>query len=266
MPSDARSASSAPRPRAGRPTNHSVAVSVAAAEHSTEEATRAAADLTPRQRQILRVIREAVRRQGYPPTIRELASVVGVASTSSIAHQLRQLEAKGYLRRVPDRPRALEVRFPHDSAAVHAVSPEVGELVSEPITPDADGGLAPVVAVPVVGRIAAGMPILAEESIEQLMPLPRQLVGTGTLFVLEVHGDSMIEAAICDGDYVVVRQQPTAENGEIVAAMIDGEATVKVLRVTPGQIWLMPRNRAYDPIDGNAATILGKVVAVLRRL
>jgi repressor LexA len=120
--------------------------------------------------------------------------------------------------------------------------------------------------VPVVGRIAAGGPILAEERVEDVFPLPKQLVGEGQLFLLEVRGDSMVEAAICDGDYVVIRQQPTAENGEIVAAMIDGEATVKTFQRRDGNVWLLPHNAAYDPIDGNRATILGKVTAVLRRV
>ena len=122
------------------------------------------------------------------------------------------------------------------------------------------------VHVPVLGRIAAGGPILAEERIEDVFALPRQLVGEGTMFTLEVRGDSMIDAAICDGDWVVVRQQPNADNGDIVAALLDNEATVKTFKRTPGQVWLMPHNPAYDPIDGNHATILGKVVAVLRRL
>jgi repressor LexA len=122
------------------------------------------------------------------------------------------------------------------------------------------------VHVPVLGRIAAGGPILAEESIEDVFALPRQLVGEGTMFMLEVRGDSMIEAAICDGDWVVVRQQPTANNGDIVAALLDSEATVKTFKRTGNQVWLMPHNPAYDPIDGNLATILGKVVAVLRRV
>jgi repressor LexA len=125
----------------------------------------------------------------------------------------------------------------------------------------------PVAAyVPVVGRIAAGGPILAEERVEDVFPLPRTLVGEGTLFLLEVIGDSMIDAAICNGDYVVVRQQPTAENGEIVAAMLDGEATVKTLQRKDGKVWLLPHNEAYDPIDGSDATILGKVTTVLRRV
>jgi repressor LexA len=122
------------------------------------------------------------------------------------------------------------------------------------------------VFVPVVGRIAAGGPVLAEQAIEDVFPLPKSLVGDGTLFLVRVAGDSMIDAAIADGDWVVVRQQPTAENGEIVAAMIDGEATVKSLQRKDGHVWLVPHNPAYTPIDGDEATILGRVVSVLRRL
>jgi repressor LexA len=122
------------------------------------------------------------------------------------------------------------------------------------------------VRVPVVGRIAAGGPILAEEHIEDVFALPKQLVGEGTMFLLEVRGDSMIDAAICDGDWVVVRQQPTAENGEIVAALLDNEATVKTFKRRGEHVWLLPHNPAYDPIDGDHASILGKVVAVLRRV
>jgi repressor LexA len=120
--------------------------------------------------------------------------------------------------------------------------------------------------VPLVGRIAAGGPILAEQSVEDVFPLPRQLVGEGTLFLLKVAGDSMINAAIADGDWVVVRQQPDALNGDIVAAMIDGEATVKTFKKSDGHVWLMPHNPAYAPILGDESSILGKVVAVLRRV
>jgi repressor LexA len=141
-----------------------------------------------------------------------------------------------------------------------------GEVV-ESGTGDAGVNPMPEAAyVPVVGRIAAGGPILAEERVEDVYPLPKSLVGDGTLFLLEVVGDSMIDAAICSGDHVVVRQQPTAENGEIVAALIDGEATVKTFQRKAGQVWLLPHNPAYEPIDGTHATILGKVTAVLRRL
>lgn len=221
-----------------------------------------ASGLTPRQRRILEYIRQTVDERGYPPSIREMGEAVGLASPSSVSHQLKALESKGFLRRDPNRPRALEVILPE----AHAEAPdEPPSMISEDVT--GEPVHAPVaVSVPVLGRIAAGAPILAEEQVEQVLPLPRQLVGEGTLFSLEVKGDSMLDAAICDGDYVVVRQQPTADNGDIVAALLDGEATVKTLRRTPGQVWLMPHNPAYQPIDGNNATILGKVVAVLRRV
>ncbi|MDO5287657.1 MAG: transcriptional repressor LexA [Actinomycetia bacterium] len=218
-------------------------------------------DLTPRQRAVLEVIKEAVERQGYPPSIREVGQRAGLSSPSSVTHQLRALEAKGYLRRDPNRPRAIEVRVPHPPAA--SPRPEPVPWVDE--TGSGDALPAPV-HVPVLGRIAAGGPILAEQAVEDVFALPRQLVGEGSLFLLEVRGDSMVDAAICDGDWVVVRQQPTASNGEIVAALIGDEATVKTLKRTPGQVWLLPHNSAYEPIDGNQATILGKVVSVLRRL
>ncbi|MGH3907275.1 MAG: transcriptional repressor LexA [Pseudonocardiaceae bacterium] len=210
-------------------------------------------ELTPRQRRVLEVIRDWVGRLGYPPSVREIGEAVGLTSTSSVAHQLRALERKGYLRRDPNRPRAVGVR-PAE------VSSEVDEPVSEePSRPTPT-------YVPVVGRIAAGGPILAEEAVEDVFPLPREIVGEGSLFLLRVVGDSMVEAAITDGDWVVVRQQPTADNGDIVAAMIDGEATVKTFKRRDGHIWLLPHNPAYEPIPGDEATVLGRVVAVLRRL
>jgi repressor LexA len=196
---------------------------------------------------------------------------VGLASSSSVAHQLKVLEQKGFLRRDPNRPRALEVLLPEEiraSPAARASTARSGTVHDESgldETGIGDSYPAPV-HVPVLGRIAAGGPILAEERVEDVFALPRQLVGEGTMFLLEVRGDSMIEAAICDGDFVVVRQQPTASNGDIVAALLDNEATVKTLKRTDSQVWLMPHNSAYDPIDGNHATILGKVVAVLRRV
>jgi len=209
-----------------------------------------ATGLTPRQQRVLTVIRESLAARGYPPSMREIGQKVGLTSSSSVAHQLRTLEEKGYIRRDPNRPRALTVSSP-------------GELVDDTGINDAR----PTPAyVPVVGRIAAGGPILAEERVEDVFPLPKELVGEGTLFLLEVVGDSMIDAAICSGDYVVVRQQPTAENGEIVAALIEGEATVKTLQRRNGEVWLLPHNDAYDPIDGRHATILGKVTTVLRRV
>jgi repressor LexA len=208
----------------------------------------AESDLSSRQRRILVVIREWVEQHGYPPTVREIGDAVGLVSPSSVAYQLKELERKGFLRRDPSRPRAVDVRGPSDD--------DDGMRHARP-TP---------AYVPLLGRIAAGGPILAEEQVEDMLPLPRELVGQGTLFSLHVKGDSMIEAAICDGDFVVVRQQPTAENGDIVAAMIDGEATVKVYRIRNGHVQLVPRNTAYQPISGDQATILGKVVAVMRRV
>jgi repressor LexA len=222
--------------------------------------------LTRRQRRILEVIKDAVDTRGYPPSIREMGESVGLASSSSVAHQLKVLEQKGFLRRDPNRPRALEVLLPGEGAQAPASShPAREQGLDSDETGINDAYPAPV-HVPVLGRIAAGGPILAEERIEDVFALPRQLVGEGTMFLLEVRGDSMIEAAICDRDWVVVRQQPTADNGDIVAALLDNEATVKTLRRKDGQVWLMPHNPAYDPIDGNHASILGKVVAVLRKI
>ena len=210
--------------------------------------------LTERQRTILEVIRTSVTTRGYPPSIREIGDAVGLTSTSSVAHQLRTLERKGFLRRDPNRPRAVDVRSAEEAA--HAVVTEVAgsDALPEPTF------------VPVLGRIAAGGPILAEEAVEDVFPLPRELVGEGSLFLLKVVGDSMVDAAICDGDWVVIRQQNVADNGDIVAAMIDGEATVKTFKRTRGQVWLMPHNPAFDPIPGNDAVVLGKVVTVIRKI
>jgi repressor LexA len=215
--------------------------------------------LTWRQRKVLQVIRDSVQRRGYPPSMREIGEAVGLTSTSSVSYQLSTLQNKGYLRRDAGRPRTVEVRLPGHPA----VRPE----------PDMDDDVMPMditsqeaAYVPLVGRIAAGGPILAEQAIEDIFPLPRQIVGEGTLFLLKVVGDSMINAAIADGDWVVVRQQPVAENGDIVAAMIEGEATVKTFKRSAEHVWLMPHNPAYTPIPGDEAEILGKVVAVLRRV
>ncbi|WP_092786887.1 transcriptional repressor LexA [Actinokineospora terrae] len=219
-----------------------------------------AADLPQRQRQVLEVIRSWVQRNGYPPSVREIGEAVGLTSTSSVAYQLRALEEKGYLRRDPNRPRAIGVLAADASAAQLR-----GEQVSPVLIEQSEAGPTPTY-VPVVGRIAAGGPILAEQAIEDVFPLPKEIVGDGALFMLKVAGDSMIDAAIADDDWVVVRQQPTADNGDIVAAMIDGEATVKTFKRRDGHVWLLPHNDAYEPIPGDEATILGKVVAVLRRL
>ncbi|WP_250446231.1 transcriptional repressor LexA [Actinotalea sp. C106] len=216
--------------------------------------------LTTRQRLVLETIRASVEQRGYPPSMREIGEAVGLTSPSSVKHQLTALERKGYLRRDPNRPRAIEVVHPDDSRAISPLA-SFGEDQLAP----GDGAPAPSY-VPVVGRIAAGGPILADQVVEDVFPLPRQLVGEGDLFLLKVVGDSMVEAAICDGDWVVVRRQPVAENGEIVAAMIDGEATVKTLRRTDGHVWLLPQNSSFAPIPGDDAVVLGRVVSVLRSL
>lgn len=255
-----------PKRRRGRPRASDVAAQMNAAFPSPlTDGPTDAGGLTPRQRRILEVIRDAVHARGYPPSIREMGDAVGLASTSSVAHQLKVLEQKGFLRRDPNRPRALEVLLPTESAqsAQAAVAPKLPSTFDE--TGVGDAYPAPV-HVPVIGRIAAGGPILAEERVEDVFALPRQLVGEGTMFLLEVSGDSMIDVAICDGDWVVVRQQPTANNGDIVAALLDTEATVKTFKRTDDQIWLLPQNPAYEPIDGNHASLLGKVVALLRRI
>ncbi len=290
------SAPESPRKR-GRPRASDVAhqLGLAGSVTALPDGPADALGLTLRQRRILEVIRETVERRGYPPSIREMGDAVGLASSSSVAHQLRVLEAKGFLRRDPNRPRALEVLLPDERPAgsgQRQANPP-GEVAGGHAAPGAGGrsgvgrsGASGRVAeadpgqdetgigdaypapvhVPVVGRIAAGGPILAEERVEDVFALPRQLVGEGTLFLLEVRGDSMVDAAICDGDWVVIRQQPTAVNGDIVAALLGDEATVKTFKRTGSQVWLMPHNPAYDPIDGNEATVLGKVVAVLRRV
>jgi len=211
--------------------------------------------LTMRQQKVLKVIRDSVARRGYPPSVREIGEAVGLKSPSSVAHQLTALERKGLLRKDPNRPRAVDIRTADQFDQDNQEMDEAG--FSAHPTP---------AYVPVVGRIAAGGPILADEAIEDVFPLPRALVGEGNLFLLRVVGESMIEAAITDGDWVVVQQQSTAENGEIVAAMIDGEATVKTFRRRDGHVWLMPSNSAFEPIPGDESVILGRVAAVLRKI
>lgn len=222
--------------------------------------------LTYRQRKVLEVIRSSIDTRGYPPSLREIGQAVGLTSPSSVSHQLTALERKGYLRKDPNRPRAIEVVSPDLPANQPGYR---GTVAPEPESVDETGvndNRPEASYVPVLGRIAAGVPITADEMVEDVFPLPRQIVGEGDLFLLRVVGDSMVEAAICDGDWVVVRQQQTADNGDIVAALLDNEATVKTFKRTDGHVWLLPHNPAYDPIDGDHATILGKVTAVLRRV
>ncbi|WP_375399658.1 transcriptional repressor LexA [uncultured Amnibacterium sp.] len=227
-----------------------------ATDGSSTETTKAATtrrrrSLSEKQHQILEAIQRSVAARGYPPSMREIGDAVGLASLSSVTHQLKQLELSGYLRRDPKRPRALEVIIGvpmSETTERTEFSPPVGDAAM----------------VPLVGRIAAGVPITADQQIEEVFPLPRQLVGRGELFMLKVVGESMIDAAICDGDWVVVRSQQTANNGDIVAALLDDEATVKVFRQRDGHTWLLPRNSAFEPIVGDHAQVLGKVVAILR--
>jgi repressor LexA len=201
--------------------------------------------LPERLRRILTVIRDAAVKYGYAPSTREMADALGM-SASTVSRHLRTLEEHGFLRRGRGVARPVDIRMFLEPAAAGRSDDTVG--------------------VPLVGTIAAGTPILADEHAEELLNLPRDLVGRGTLFSLRVRGDSMIDAAICDGDIVVVRQQSEAWNGDIVAAMIDEEATVKVFRRRGGHVFLEPRNPAYEPIPGDDAVILGKVVSVLRRV
>jgi repressor LexA len=197
--------------------------------------------LTSRQELILGVIRQAIATQGYPPSMREIGAAAGLASPASVSYQIDALIEKGFIRKDASKGRAFELVEQED-----AIKPER------------------TVNIPLVGRIAAGGPITAEQHIEEVYPLPESLVGKGELFLLKVVGDSMIDVAICDGDFVVIRSQKSAEKGEIVAAMIDGEATVKTLSKKDGHIWLLPANENYAPIPGDNAEILGKVTAVLR--
>jgi repressor LexA len=202
-------------------------------------------ELTGRQVEILDFLKSSVESQGYAPTMREIGAAVGLTSSASVKYQLDILEEKGLIRRGDNSGRAIELVIP-DS--------ELGTTTHVDKTK----------FIPLVGSIAAGVPITADQMVEETMPLPESLVGNGDLFMLKVKGESMIDAAICDGDFVVIRQQKDANNGEIVAAMIDGEATVKTFSRKNGKIWLLPANDAFEPIDGTHCEILGKVTAVLR--
>lgn len=208
-------------------------------------------EMTKRQQQILDFIRSELNLRGYPPSVREIGEAVGLSSSSTVHSHLAALEAKGFIRRDPTKPRALEVLDFRDTES----GIDVGQ----------------VRAVPVVGQVAAGQPILAAENIEATLPLPVELVGDST-FILRVKGQSMVDAGILDGDFVVVRQQPTATDGDIVVAMVDvdssgePEATVKRYFREADRIRLQPENAAMDPIYSRDVTVLGKVVALFRRV
>ncbi|HUR77201.1 MAG TPA: transcriptional repressor LexA [Acidimicrobiales bacterium] len=209
-----------------------------------------AEQLTGKRRQILQVIESSLRDRGYPPSVREIGEAVGLTSSSSVHAHLETLQRQGYLRRDPTKPRAMEVRFDPNS--------------------DQQVDKARVRHVPLVGDVAAGTGVLADERVEELLPLPEDFTGTDAAFVLRVRGDSMIEAAIVDGDYVVVRSQPDARNGDIVVAGIPGgEATVKTFRKKGSAIVLEPANARLEPMvfgPADGIVIYGKVVSVLRRL
>ncbi len=222
------------------------------------------ASLSARQRRILEVIRDAVVLRGYPPSIREIGDAAGLQSTSSVAYQLKQLEEKGFLRRDPNKPRAVDVRdFNGDDDQI-----KPGPRSKQKPAVDLEHEDASTATyIPVVGQIAAGSPITAEENIDSYYPLPQDIVGDGDLFMLQVVGESMKDAGILDGDWVIVRSQPVAEEGEFVAALLDGaEATVKEFHKDATGVWLLPHNEAFAPINGDNAEIMGKVVSVMRKL
>jgi repressor LexA len=238
--------------------------------------------LTSREEQVLQVVRAGVARRGYPPSIREIGDAVGLRSTSSVAYHLKALEKKGYVHRDPGRPRTVEL-LPPESFAPDMVVMDNGPVLAlcrpEPARPEPEPAAATFdipsqepAYVPWVGHIAAGGPILAKQLIEDTFPLPKQLVGEGDHLILQVRGDSMIDAAITNGDWVVVRRQEDADNGDIVAATFEGqgteeaEATVKTFKRVDGHVWLIPHNPQYTPIPGDDAKIIGKVVSVLRRI
>ena len=217
--------------------------------------------LTWRQRKVLQVIRDSVQKRGHPPSMREIGEAVGLTSTSSVSYQLSALQAKGYLHQDVARSRTVEVRLPGHLPA----RPEPSREKDEAAAMLGIDILSPETAyVPLVGRIAGDAPILDEQNVEDVFPLPRKLVGEGRLFLLEVVGDSMIGAAIADGDWVVVRQQPLAKDGDLVAADIDGVAMVRTYKQSDGHIWLIPYHPAYTPIRADKASILGRVVTILR--
>jgi len=217
------------------------------AKNPTPKSSSTKPELTTRQVSILDFIKTASESQGYAPSMREIGEAAGLNSPASVKYQLDILEEKGFIRRDADRGRAMEVVLPDSMTGAGAHTDKTR-------------------FIPLVGSIAAGVPITADQQVEETLPLPESLVGKGDLFMLKVKGESMINAAICDGDYVVIRQQKDANNGDIVAAMIDGEATVKTFSRKSGHVWLLPANDDFAPIDGDQCEVLGIVTAVLRSL
>ncbi len=241
------------RPRRGRPKKSE-------ADRRAEQAG-GRKQPTERQRRILEVIQNSKSLRGYPPSIREIADAVGLQSTSSVSYHLNLLEEAGYLRREDKKPRAVDVREYEKRG-----KKTPGRKPSAQVTGTDDENLPSATYVPVVGQIAAGNPILAEQNVEAHFPLPGELVGGGELFLLQVVGDSMRDAGILNGDWVAVRSQSTADFGDFVAAMIDGEATVKEFHKDSDGLWLLPHNDLFEPIPAEHSQILGKVVAVLRKI
>ena len=213
--------------------------------------------LSSRQLTILEFLGEFIAENGYAPTVRETCTGTGLSSPSSVKYHFDALEKKGYIERDPRRPRTLMI-----TAIGKERLPNVIELPSS----QESATHADAVDVPLVGRIAAGSPILADQMVEEVFSIPRQMTGSGDMFMLEVSGDSMIDVGIYDGDWVVVRRQQVAEKGDIVAALIDDEATVKTFDRKEGHVWLLPQNPSYAPIPGDRSTILGRVVTVIRSL
>ena len=212
--------------------------------------------ITKRQQQIYDFIRSYQTEKGYPPSVREMAAAVGLSSPSTVHAHLSALEAHGLIKRDKTKPRALEVfeqeGNPDNNLGISQESP-VAEMRG-------------VVSLPLVGRVAAGMPILAEQNIEDTFTIPTEIASDSSSFILEVHGNSMVNVGIYNGDYIIVREQPSAMNGDIVVAMIDGSATVKTFYKERGRVRLQPENDAMEPIFADNPTILGKVVALMRRL
>ncbi len=212
--------------------------------------------ITKRQQQIYDFIRSYQTEKGYPPSVREMAAAVGLSSPSTVHAHLSALEAHGLIKRDKTKPRALEV-FEQEGNPDNNL-----DISQEPPVPEMRG----VVSLPLVGRVAAGMPILAEQNIEDTFTIPTEIASDSSSFILEVHGNSMINVGIYNGDYIIVREQPSAMNGDIVVAMIDGSATVKTFYKERGRVRLQPENDAMEPIFADNPTILGKVVALMRRL
>lgn len=208
--------------------------------------------ITKRQQQIYDFIRTYQKEKGYPPSVREMAAAVSLSSPSTVHAHLNALEELGLIKRDATKPRALEVFDSNGSSVVR----------SEPQAASTRG----TVSLPLVGRVAAGMPILAEQNIEDTFTVPTEIATDSSSFILEVHGDSMINIGIFNGDYIVVREQKSAMNGEVIVAMIDGSATVKTFYKERGRVRLQPENDAMEPIYADNPVILGKVVALMRRL